>query len=227
MEANQYCIYLFRVKETRTVIYVGSCKSISRRLNEHRRAFKESKRMLPIHKYMKEEHLELFKDVEVSVVEYLVDSTKEEALKIEAEYYYRYEKTLRNTRPAEIRTGKFATRNRPVKCNSDGKEFISIRQAAEYYGIVRNTLMNHLSKGKKLKSGISFSYINETDTKASSVYKVRCVEDRRFFSTYKGCCECYGMSQHQMITRFKDRNSFMFEGKTFERCNDYRKQKGA
>ena len=88
MEAKQYFIYLFRVKKTREVIYVGSTKAIGKRLNEHRRAFREPKHQLPIHIYMKENHLKLFDDVEVCIVEYLSEGTEEQALELEAKYYY-------------------------------------------------------------------------------------------------------------------------------------------
>lgn len=224
MEAKQFFIYLFRVKETQEVIYVGSTKAIGARLNEHRRAFKEEKHKLPIHKYMIENGLELFKDVEVVIVEYLNEATKEDALRVEAEYFYKYQDTIKNTRPAEIRGGEYSPRNKAVKCLNDGKEFISIRQAAEFYGVNRVTIMNHLNKGKTINSGLVFEYLNESDRVPRSIYKIRCVEDNKYFSTLKSCAEEYGMTNSQIHNNLRDSDSFMFCGKTFERCNDYRKQ---
>lgn len=224
MEAKQYFIYLFRVKKTREVIYVGSTKAIGKSLNEHRRAFRELKHQLPIHIYMKENHLKLFDDVEVCIVEYLSEGTEEQALELEAKYYYKYKDTIKNTRPAEIRSGEFSVRNKSVRCLNDGKEFISIRKAAEYYGMNRVTLMYHLNKGTILKSGLVFEYLNQGDIVERKLYKIYCVEDERYFSTLKSCAETYGMTQQQISNRLRNSNSFMFCGKHFERCNDYRKQ---
>ena len=222
MDAKQYFIYLFRVKSSGEVIYVGSTKSIGKRLNEHRRAFREPAHELPIHAYMKQNNLELFHDVEVCIVEYLDDATKEEALKIEADYYYKYQDTIKNTRPAEIRDVEFSPRNIAVMFISDGKEFVSIRQAAEYYGVNRVTIANHLNEGTRLKSGLVFEYIGATSTgNRSSVYVIRCVEDDKYFSTLKSCAEEYGMTLSQIYNRLRNgNNEFMFCGKHFERCND-------
>lgn len=224
MDAKQYFIYLFRVKRTGQVIYVGSTRAIGQRLNEHRRAFNDSKHELPIHTYMKQNGLKLFDDVEVCIVEFLQDVPKEKALELEAEYYFRYRDTLKNTRPAEIRTGEFSVRNKPVKCLNDGNEFLSIRQAAEYYGLNRVTIMNHLNHGSIIKSGLVFEYISPTDNIKRSVYVIRCVEDDRYFSTIKSCAEEYGMTSQQIYNRLRKQDKFMFCGKHFERCNDYRKQ---
>lgn len=225
MEAKQYFIYLFRVKKTGEVIYVGSTRAIGQRLNEHRRAFSDSKHELPIHTYMKENGLKLFDDVEVCIVEYLPNVSKEKALQVEAEYYFRYKDTLKNVRPAEIRSGEFSSRNKPVKCLNDGKEFISIRNAADYYGVNRVTIMNHLNHGSKIKSGLVFESINPADNIERSVYVIRCVEDNRYFSTLKSCAAEYGMTSQQIYNRLRNQDCFMFCGKHFERCNDYRKQK--
>lgn len=225
MDAKQYFIYLFRVKETGEVIYVGSTRAIGQRLNEHRRAFTDPKHELPIHTYMKQNGLKLFDDVEVCIVKFLQNISKEMALEAEAEYYYKYKDTLKNTRPAEIRNGEFATRNKGVKCLNDGKEFISIRRAAEYYGLNRVTIMNHLNHGSIIKSGLVFEYINPTDNIDRSIYVIRCIEDNRYFSTIKSCAEVYGMTSQQIYNRLRKQDSFMFCGKHFERCNDYQKQK--
>lgn len=226
MEAKQYFIYLFRVKKTGEVIYVGSTRAIGQRLNEHRRGLKESKHELPIHAYMKEHGLKLFDDVEVCIVEYFQNVPKEKALQVEAEYYFKYKDTLKNVRPAEIRSGEFSARNKPVKCLNDGKEFVSIRNAAEYYGINRATIMYHLNHGSRLKSGLIFEYLNPSDNIERNIYVIRCVEDDRYFSTIKSCAEEYGMTPQQIYNRLREKDSFMFCGKHFERCNDYRKQKG-
>lgn len=224
MEAKnlQYFIYLFRVKKTQEVIYVGSTRNIGTRLNEHRRAFREPKHELPIHKYMKKNNLELFADVEVVIVEYLSNVSRQEALEIEAGYYYRYKDTLKNTRPAEIRSGEYATRNKPIRCLTDGQVFYSIRKAAEYYGITRHALMNHLNKGTRLKSELIFEYVKEYDIVARrNLYVVRCVEDDKYFQFFTHCAAYYGIPKWTFESAARDgAKSWKLAGKTFERCND-------
>lgn len=84
--------------------------------------------------------------------------------------------------------------------------------------------MYHLNKGTILKSGLVFEYLNQGDIVERKLYKIYCVEDERYFSTLKSCAETYGMTQQQISNRLRNSNSFMFCGKHFERCNDYRKQ---
>lgn len=219
---RQYFIYLFRVKTTQEVIYVGSCKALAPRLNEHRRSFREPKRSAPIHRYMIENNLELFRDVEVVIAEYLSDVSKEEALTVEAEYYFRYKDTLKNTRPAEIREGEYSVKNKPVRCLNDGRVFISIRKAADFYGIGRYSLMNHLNKGKRLESELMFKYVKENDIVARrNLYVVRCVEDDRYFQFFTHCAKYYGIPKYQFEDAARDgAKSWKLAGKTFERCND-------
>lgn len=227
MEANQYFVYLFRVKKTQEVIYVGSCKNISKRLNEHRRAFREPKHELPIHKYMMENNLELFTDVEVVIVEYSSNMTKQKAWDLEAEYYHRYKDTLKNTRPAEIRTGIYAPRSKPVRCLNDGRLFCSIRQAAEHYGIVRNSLMKHLNEGVRLRCELLFEYVGENDEEARrKLYVVRCVEDDKYFQFFTNCARYYGIPKSRFEDAARDgAKRWKCGGRTFERCNDYSERK--
>ena len=218
----QYFIYLFRVKKTQEVIYVGSTRNISMRLNEHRRAFKEPKHELPVHKYMIANGLELFSDVEVVIVECLRGVSKHEALEVEAEYFYRYKDTLKNTRPAELRAGIYAARNKPVRCVNDGQVFYSIRQAAEHYKTTRYSLMNHLNKGTRLKSELVFEYVKDDDVVARrNLYVVRCVEDDKYFQFFTHCARYYGIPKWTFEDAARDgAKSWKLEGKTFERCND-------
>lgn len=221
MLAKQYFIYLFRVKKTGKVIYVGSTKAIGKRLNEHRRGMREQSHRMPIHDFMKENNLKLFEDVEVSIVDFFTNATKDEVLKKEAEYYYKYKETLKNTRPAEIRNDEFSPRSKPIKCLNDGKIFVSIRKAAEEYGLNRATISKHLNKGSILKNGLVFEYIKPEDKVARNLYKIRCIEDDAYFSTFKSCASAYGMTESQIYNRMRNSNDFVFCGKHFERCNDY------
>ena len=223
MERNQqYFIYLFRIKETQEIIYVGSCKQISARLNEHRRSFREPERMAPIHKYMIENRLELFKDVEVVIVEYLDNATKQKALEVEEKYYYRYKNTLKNTRPAEIRSDVYSVRNKPVRCLNDGQVFLSIRKVAEHYGLSRQAVMNHLNKGCRLKNELILEYVKEDDVVARrNLYVVRCVEDDKYFQFFTHCAKYYGIPKYTFESLARNgAKSWKCAGKTFERCND-------
>ena len=222
-ESNKcYYIYIFRVKETQEVIYVGSTQNLGMRMNEHRRAFREPKHELPIHKYMKENNLALFTDVEVVIVECLSGVTKQVALNLEAEYYYRYKGTLKNTRPAEIRAGIYATRNKPIRCLNDGQVFGSIRKAAEYYGTTRHALMNHLNKGTRLKSELVFEYVKEDDVVARrNLYVVRCVDDNKYFQFFTHCAAYYGIPRWTFEDAARNgAKRWKLAGLTFERCND-------
>ena len=224
MEVKNLCyvIYLFRVKKTQEVIYVGSTRNIGMRLNEHRRAFREPKHELPIHKYMMENNLELFTDVEVAIVEYLSGVTRQAALEVEAEYYHRYKDTLKNTRPAEIRSGIYSVKNKPVRCLNDGQVFYSLRKAAEYYGITRYSLANHLNKGCHLKSELAFEYVREDDVVSRrNLYVVRCIEDDKYFQFFTHCAKYYGISKSRFEDAARDgAKQWKLDGKTFERCND-------
>ena len=222
MEANQYYIYLFRVKKTGTVIYVGSCKSIGKRMNEHRRAFRDPSHELPIHRYMKEQGLKLIDDVEVVIVEFLNNTTREKALEVEAQYYFKYKDTVKNTRPAEIRSGVYSSRNKPVRCVNDGKVFISIRKAADYYGVDRSTVMYNLNKGRKLYNGLLFEYVNEKDVvDRKNMIAIKCLDDGKCFQMVSHCAEYYGIPKWKFYDKARTKEGkYTIEGLHFERFND-------
>ncbi len=224
--SNNYFIYLFREKETNTVIYVGSTRQITERLNEHRRAFRDKSHELPIHRYMRNNNLKLFEDVEVSIVAYLENVSKEEALKVEALYFYKYKDTLKNTRPAEVRTDEYSPRSKAVKCINDNKCFVSIRRASEYYGLNRNTIMSHLNKGTVLKNGLVFRYLDSNNKQVATIYRIYCVEDSKYFTTIKSCADFYGVRQNMIYSLLRyNKEECFFNGKHFRRCNDYSERK--
>ena len=163
-------------------------------MNEHRRAFRDPSHELPIHRYMKEQGLKLFDDVEVVIVEFLNNTTREKALEVEAQYYFKYKDTVKNTRPAEIRSGVYSSRNKPVRCVNDGKVFISIRKAADYYGVDRSTVMYNLNKGRKLYNGLLFEYVNEKDVvDRKNMIAIKCLDDGKCFQMVSHCAEYYGI----------------------------------
>jgi predicted GIY-YIG superfamily endonuclease len=219
LKANQFFIYLFRIKGTDEVIYVGSTKSFTNRFNDHRRSMRESERRAPIHKYMIENGLDFGKNIEVVITEFLEDTTKEQALKVEAEYFYKYRETLKNTRPAEDREGEFSVRNKAVKCLNDNKVFISVRKAAEHYKISRYMLSNHLNKGSKMLNGMVFEYINHENVD-KKIYSVKCIEDEKEFATLKGCADFYRLPYSNFTRELKQNGIYKRDGKTFATCND-------
>ena len=60
-----YTIYLFKEKNTGNIIYVGSSSRPAARMKEHLLSLNGKKKKTNIHKYMLENNLRLFKDVEV------------------------------------------------------------------------------------------------------------------------------------------------------------------
>lgn len=148
-----YLVYLFKEKSNNEVIYVGSSSRPSARLKEHNHQLNGMKKPNNIHKYMIEKGLKLYKDVSVEWVD-CVDN-KEEMLKLEEKYYYRYLKTIKNERPAEIRNGFYNPRKRKVKCINDGRIFKTVTDCAEYYGKGRTTIGNVCRKEKP------YTWINE------------------------------------------------------------------
>lgn len=214
LKASQYFIYLFRIKNTDEIIYVGSTKSFANRFNDHRRSMREEKRRAPIHKYMIDNDLDFGKNVEVVITEFLEDVTKEQALEVEAQYFYKYRNSIKNTRPAEDRSGEFSSRNKAVKCLTDGNVFISVRKASEHYNITRNVLMNHLNKGTKMTNGMLFEYINHENVD-KKIYIVKCVEDEKEFMTMKGCADFYRLPYSNFTREMKRYGVYKRDGKTF------------
>lgn len=221
MKPIVYYIYLFRVNSTGEIIYVGSTAHMGERINGHRRAFREEKYQMPIHKYMIENGLRLFDDVSICVVECLENVTKEEALKVEETYFYKYRQTLKNFRPAEIRGGEFGARNKPVRCLNDGLSFPSVRLAALHYGIGHSGIMYSLNKGSHMKNGLVFEYVDASMNVPRNMYRVMCVEDNKYFGTYKACAEHYGLSPQQFLGRSRSKDKFTVGSKTFVKCNDH------
>ena len=77
-------IYLFREKKTDKVIYVGSSSRVCKRLGNHIAQLRGDKAMQPIHHYMVDNNLILYKDVEVVLVDFAPD--RESMLELEAKY---------------------------------------------------------------------------------------------------------------------------------------------
>lgn len=155
-----YYIYIFRVKKTGVILYVGSTRTIGNRINEHRRGMREDRRAQPIHKYLKANGLELIKDVEIAVVD--TATTKQEALEKESLYYKKYKVNSLNIWDAENRTGVNSPIRKPVMTKDGSKIFTSHRDAAEHLGVSRYQITKMIDKGELKEVDLKNKYINET-----------------------------------------------------------------
>lgn len=158
-QTSFYYIYLFREIESQKVIYVGSTRTIGARINEHRRGFREEKRRQPIHRYMLANHLELFKDVEIAIVD--TANSKEEALQKETEYTERFKDSVANIWKGEEKSILNTTVRKPVS-TPDGKQcYSSMREAADALGITRHQVYKLVEKGELVETDVSGMYVNE------------------------------------------------------------------
>ena len=154
-----YLVYLLKEKRTNKVLYVGSSARPSERMKEHRQAILGSKEELlkyPLYKYIRENGFKLYKDIEVIWVD--VADDRQSMYELEAEYYYKYEDTVLNDRPAEDREGKYNPKRRYVKCLTDGKEFKTVSECAKYYGVTRNRLSGILNGYRSNTMGLRFLF---------------------------------------------------------------------
>ena len=140
-----YYIYLFREKKTGKVIYVGSSARPMQRIKEHIQCAEFRKKTRnnnhqKIYLYLRDNNLELIKDVEIVWVERVED--KEESLRLEAEYFYKYKDTVLNDRPAEDMNGNNNPRRRKIICVNTGEIFGSISECAKFYNKARSTISN-------------------------------------------------------------------------------------
>ena len=167
-----YYVYVFRIKETQKVIYVGSTRMVGERLNGHRRAFREEKRRQPIHRYMIANNLELLTDVEMAIIDYA--ENKDEALKKESYYYKKYEVTNVNVWDAEKRSGNNSPVRKPLKTPDEKLFFESQRKAAEYFGVSRYTINQMVKRGELIEIEVNNKYVNEaTGEKFISGYQLQ------------------------------------------------------
>lgn len=147
-----YLVYLFKEKESGKIIYVGSSSRPSARMKEHHHQLNGMKKPSNIHKYMNEKGYKFYKDVEVIWVDSA--ENREEMLKKEEEYFYKFIDSVKNERPAENMSGKYNPRRRKVKCLNNGKVFDTISECAKYYNKGRTTICRVLTKEVK------YTYVN-------------------------------------------------------------------
>lgn len=158
-----YIVYLFREKRNGNVIYVGSSARPIVRLKEHKQQLEGMKKPNKIHKYMIKNNLRLYDDVSVEFVK--ETKNKQEMLKEEEKFYFLFSETLKNERPADIKTEFYNPRRRKVKCLNDNKIFKTVTECAKYYKKGRTTISNVLIKEKEYTwindEKYFFEYVNE------------------------------------------------------------------
>ena len=157
---NRYYIYLFKIKKTGRVIYVGSTWRIGNRINMHRRSMREPARAQPIHKYLHANNLQLFKDVEIDIVDTTLG--KDNAMKLESKYYKKYKLSSVNVWDANKRSGNNSPIRQPLVTKDGKRTFNSQREAARELGVSRQKVNKMTKDGELIKIAIHSKYRNET-----------------------------------------------------------------
>lgn len=155
-----YYIYIFKVKKTGAVLYVGSTRTVGERINEHRRSMREEIRSQPIHKYLKANNLELIKDVEISIID--ITESKKIALEKESYYFNKFNINTLNIWDAEDRKGQNSPVRKPIITPDESRSFLSQREAAEYYGVSRYKIVKMVKSGELIEIDVKGKYINES-----------------------------------------------------------------
>ena len=143
---NRYYIYLFKIKKTGRVIYVGSTWRIGNRINMHRRSMREPDRAQPIHKYLHANNLELIRDVEIDIVDTVLG--KENAMKLESKYYNKYKLSAINVWDADDRSGENSPMNQALRTKDGKRYFKSEREAARKLGVNRYKVIKMVKSPK-------------------------------------------------------------------------------
>lgn len=149
-------IYLFKEIKTGKVIYVGQTKYLGRRLNEHRQAISDTKNHTAIYLYMRENNLQLFKDIEICIVDYTQDREKAEL--IETSLINKYKDTVLNIVKYDTRKYNTDPRFKKVKCIETGEIFWAVKPVLEKYNISRYFLDKAIKNKTKI-ANLTFEYI--------------------------------------------------------------------
>lgn len=155
---NRYYIYLFKIKETGRVIYVGSTWRIGNRINMHRRSMREPDRAQPIHKYLHANNLELIRDVEIDIVDTVLG--KENAMKLESKYYNKYKLSAINVWDADDRSGENSPMNQALRTKDGKRYFKSEREAARKLGVNRYKVIKMVKSGELVRVETKHKYKN-------------------------------------------------------------------
>ena len=157
---NRYYIYLFKIKKTGRVIYVGSTWRIGNRINMHRRSMREHDRAQPIHKYLHANNLELIRDVEIDIVDTVLG--KENAMKLESKYYNKYKLSAINVWDADDRSGENSPMNQALRTKDGKRYFKSEREAARKLGVNRYKVIKMVKSGELVRVETKHKYKNMT-----------------------------------------------------------------
>ena len=157
---NRYYIYLFKIKKTGRVIYVGSTWRIGNRINMHRRSMREPDRAQPIHKYLHANNLELIRDVEIDSVDTVLG--KENAMKLESKYYNKYKLSAINVWDADDRSGENSPMNQALRTKDGKRYFKSEREAARKLGVNRYKVIKMVKSGELVRVETKHKYKNMT-----------------------------------------------------------------
>lgn len=203
MQEHGFYIYLFEEKASHKIIYVGRTRYPMRRFLEHRKDCKTSN--IPLYTYMRKNNFELYRDINIIITEFITD---EEMANTREQYYtQKFHDTVFNVHLGNDRSGKYSNRRKMIKCLTDGKVYDSIKEAKQVYPNLTN-LSSHLQYGTRLKNGLVFQYVYGNNNNTSKVWKIKCLDDDKLFSSIKECAKYYGVSADILYHKGLDGNSF-------------------
>lgn len=138
-------IYTFVERASGKVFYVGQTRHVGRRMNEHRRDLKRCQHT-PLYVYMRDNNLELFRNVDVCLVGYA--KTRAEAAQMEADLIERYRETVVNVVKFDSRKYSTDPRYLKVRCVDTGETWHAVAAACEHFGLTRYKLTKAIERGQ-------------------------------------------------------------------------------
>lgn len=120
----------------------------------------------------------------------------------------------------EVEKPKFSIKG--VRCLNDGKEFKTVKECREYYGISSTGIWNVLSGKWESTKGLSFQVLEGTNFKKThseeakkkigekskgsnngNSKKVICLNDMKIYDTVRACCDTYNIPYKQFSSILK------------------------
>lgn len=154
---------------------------------------------------MRDNNLELYRDINIIITEFITD--EELANKREQHYTQKFQNTVLNIHLGNDRSGEYSHRRKMIKCLNDNKIYNSINEAKQAYPNLTN-LSSHLQYGTRLKNGLVFQYVRGNNDNVSKVWKIKCLDDNKLFSSIKECAKYYNISADILYHKGLDGNAF-------------------
>ena len=152
--ANVFFVYLFEERKTKKIICVGMTKYVGRRMREHKTDMLRKNNNLYV--YMRDNDLELFKNVDVKLVDFC--KTREEAAQKESELIKKYHDTVKNLVTLDTRKYSTDPRYLKVKCLTTGELFYAVAPVIKKFNVSRYKLFKAI-KNKQAINGFMFDFV--------------------------------------------------------------------